>query len=38
MNTGTLPYRLTDTESLMGEGEQRYVLRVKDLPSEEKPR
>lgn len=39
MNTVALaPYRLNDTESIMGEGVTRYVLRVKDLPSDEKPR
>lgn len=39
MNAATLSrYQLSDTESIMGEGETRYVLRVKDLPSDEKPR
>lgn len=32
------PYRLHDTESIMGEGDLRYILKVKDLPSDERPR
>ncbi|MGI9028138.1 MAG: RadC family protein [Candidatus Saccharimonadales bacterium] len=35
--TATL-YRFTDTDSVMGEGDSRYILKVKDLPSDEKPR
>lgn len=31
-------YKLTDTDMVMGEGETRYVLRVRDLPLEDKPR
>ncbi len=31
-------YRFTDTESYTGDGDTRYILRVKDLPSDEKPR
>lgn len=39
MTTATItPYTLRDTESIMGEGHDRYVLRVKDLPDSEKPR
>ncbi len=39
MSTSTLtPYKFTDTESIMGEANIRYVLRVKDLPGDEKPR
>ncbi len=40
MDTATLSpaYQLRDTESIIGEAEERYVLRVKDLPQEEKPR
>lgn len=40
MITATLSatYKFSDTESIMGEDAQRYVLRVKDLPSDEKPR
>ncbi len=34
----TRSYNLHDTESIMGEGDTRYVLRVKDLASDEKPR
>lgn len=34
----TLPYRLTDTDIITGEGDVRYVLRVRDLPIEDKPR
>jgi DNA repair protein RadC len=32
------PYVLADTDMLVGEGETRYVLRVRDLPPEDKPR
>lgn len=39
MSTATLPrYKLNDTESVMSEGNTTYILRVKDMPSEEKPR
>ncbi len=40
MSTATLPsrYQLQDTDSIMGEGDTRYVLKVKDLQSDEKPR
>lgn len=40
MNTLARPrsYLLTDTDLIMGEGETRYVLRVRDLPLEDKPR
>lgn len=39
MNTTTLSrYQLKDNESIMGEGDTHYVLRVKDLPGGEKPR
>lgn len=31
-------YRLTDTDIITGEGETQYILRVRDLPMEEKPR
>lgn len=34
----TSMYRFTETESIIGEGETRYVLKVKDMPSDEKPR
>lgn len=36
--TMTTPYQFTTTESFTDDGTQRYVLRVKDLPSHEKPR
>lgn len=32
------PYSLSDTDILMGEDDTRYVLRVRDLPIEDKPR
>jgi DNA repair protein RadC len=32
------PYELVDTDVITGEGEARYVLRVRDLPVEDKPR
>lgn len=32
------PYELVDTDVITGEGETRYVLRVRDLPVEDKPR
>jgi len=32
------PYELADTDVITGEGETRYVLRVRDLPIEDKPR
>jgi DNA repair protein RadC len=41
MSTLTAPiqrYVLTDNDQIMGEGETKYVLRVRDLPIEEKPR
>lgn len=39
MDTATLTrYQFTDTESFMGEDDSRYVLRVKDLPTGDKPR
>ncbi|MDN5275031.1 MAG: replication and repair protein RadC [Candidatus Saccharibacteria bacterium] len=40
MNTLARPqsYLLTDTDLIMGEGGARYVLRVRDLPLEDKPR
>lgn len=39
MSTSTLTrYQFTDTESVMGETESRYIMRVKDLPSQDKPR
>jgi DNA repair protein RadC len=39
MTTATAtPYTLRDNASIMGEGDNRYVLRVKDLPEAEKPR
>jgi DNA repair protein RadC len=31
-------YELTDTDMVIGEGETRYILRVRDLPLEDKPR
>ena len=31
-------YTLKDHDIILGESEQRYVLRVKDLPDTEKPR
>jgi DNA repair protein RadC len=36
--TTTAPYQFRDTESYTSEQAGRYVLRVKDLPNEEKPR
>lgn len=40
MHTLTLPqlYTLVDRDMLIGEGNARYVLRVRDLPVEDKPR
>lgn len=40
MDTLTLPrsYTLTDSDIVIGEGDTQYVLRVRDLPLEEKPR
>lgn len=40
MHTLALPqsYQLTDTDLLIGEGDTQYILRVRDLPLEEKPR
>jgi DNA repair protein RadC len=32
------PYELVDTDVVTGEGDTRYVLRVRDLPLEDKPR
>lgn len=34
----TTPYKLTDHDIIIGEGSSTYVLRVKDLPNDEKPR
>jgi DNA repair protein RadC len=34
----TRPYNLIDSDIIIGEGETKYVLRVRDLPIEEKPR
>lgn len=34
----TRPYELVDTDIVTGEGETGYVLRVRDLPLEDKPR
>lgn len=34
----TSTYRLSDTDSIMGEVPARYVMRVKDLPEADKPR
>jgi DNA repair protein RadC len=34
----TKPYALADTDMVMGEGNTRYILRVRDLPVEDKPR
>lgn len=40
MHTLTLPqsYQFTDADTVIGEGDTRYVLRVRDLPLEKKPR
>ncbi len=38
MKTTTRPYALSDTDLLSGEGEKKYVLKIRDLPKEEKPR
>jgi len=40
MHTLTLsrPYTLVDSDIIIGEGDTRYVLRVRDLPIEDKPR
>jgi DNA repair protein RadC len=32
------PYTLVDNDIIIGEGETRYILRVRDLPQHEKPR
>ena len=32
------PYQMADTDIVIGEGETRYVLRVRDLPDADKPR
>lgn len=32
------PYMLMDSDLVMGEGDTRYILRVRDLPIEDKPR
>ena len=36
--TPTRSYELADTDLVIGEGETGYVLRVRDLPTEDKPR
>lgn len=36
--TKNQPYQLADTDILVGEGDEPYVLRVRDLPLEDKPR
>lgn len=36
--TPTRQYQFKDTDLVMGEGETRYILRVRDLPIEDKPR
>jgi DNA repair protein RadC len=36
--TNTRSYELTDKDTILGEGDRRYVLRVRDLPLEDKPR
>lgn len=38
MLTQPRPYMLSDSDTIIGEGETRYVLRVRDLPLEDKPR
>ncbi len=38
MLTKNRPYALADTDITVGEGDTRYVLRVRDLPLEDKPR
>lgn len=38
MLTQPRPYTLSDSDTIIGEGETRYVLRVRDLPLEDKPR
>jgi DNA repair protein RadC len=40
MHMPTLPrsYQLTDMDTITGEGDTRYILRVRDLPIEDKPR
>lgn len=38
MLTQPRPYTLSDSDKVIGEGETRYVLRVRDLPLEDKPR
>lgn len=39
MSTATYSrYQFGDTESIMGEGPERYILKVKDLPGSERPR
>lgn len=36
--TSPKPYTLADTDMVIGEGDTHYVLRVRDLPIEDKPR
>lgn len=36
--TKNRPYVLADTDMMVGEGDARYVLKVRDLPQEDKPR
>lgn len=36
--TITSPYMLSDTDLLSAEGERKYILKVRDLPKEERPR
>ncbi len=36
--TATRSYLLSDTDLISGEGEKKYVLKIRDLPQEEKPR
>ncbi len=33
-----MPYVLSDRDPIVGEGETRYILRVRDMPREDKPR
>jgi DNA repair protein RadC len=37
-HTASKPYTFNDLDLVMGEGETRYILRVRDLPVEDKPR
>jgi DNA repair protein RadC len=37
-HVATTSYHIQDLDILLGEGEDRYVLRVRDLPNEDKPR